>query len=116
MIDMKKQYKTRDGRAVTLFTTEAKGLRNGRNVVGTIEDNEYPYSWDRYGKGSLTGDDLLEVKPVREGWVNIYGHPEGNEPFVTRLYSAKKDADFMVLRNEPRLACIKIQFTEGEGL
>lgn len=55
--------------------------------------------------------------PVREGWLNIC-LPDGNDPedFVVSVYPTKEKADRDPCWLRKKIACIKIQFTEGEGL
>lgn len=58
-IDINKQYQTRDGRAVTLYCTDAPGLLP---VHGRIEGKKAAVSWDAQGRHSF--DDLLHLKPA----------------------------------------------------
>lgn len=52
--------------------------------------------------------DLFMAPAVREGWINIY--PRN----TVTAYRKKSDADYGAA--EDRIACIKITYTEGEGL
>jgi hypothetical protein len=132
MIDPKKQYKTRDGRAVRILVTDRKTLdtRNYGPVCALVTDADGSEHLRSYAEDGISAGsseyDLLEVKPVREGWINLYPQPskEYISPAVaytgTSVFSTREEADRRGNRyNHPqgnRLACIKIQFTEGEGL
>jgi len=114
MISKDKQYRTRDGREVRIYATDAHPLEP---VHGAFQD--YSGAWNStmwrhdgtnvYGKGET---DLIEVKPRirRTVWLNVY--PENNQG----LHLSKERADGIAL--EGRLACIKIEIDceEGEGL
>lgn len=60
--------------------------------------------------------DLIEpwVEPVeREGWINFYR--KDVDIVCSRIYGGKDWADGADT-GEKRIACVKIKFTEGEGL
>jgi hypothetical protein len=114
MIDIKKTYKTRDGREVRIYVTDCGG---GRPVHGAFwsSDNRWSvHSWRSDGRinGKPNVLDLIEMKPriQREVWVNVYDH-------ACVVYKTKERAD---LRAEPptRLACVTITIDceEGDGL
>lgn len=51
--------------------------------------------------------------PVRhKGWMNLY--PNNSSSLGVLLYSSKKEADDRAIGN--RIACIEIEFEEGQGL
>jgi hypothetical protein len=120
MIELGKQYKTRDGREVRIYAVDGGGpfLVHGsvKNNFGTAWT---PNEWTE--TGSHLGDpefrihdlDLIEGKPriQREVWVNVYPGP-----IVCELRHTKADADDDAMRN--RIACVKvvIDCEEGEGL
>jgi hypothetical protein len=77
VIEMGKEYKTRCGYRVRLYTTESRCI--GGPIVGEYEmrPNEWVVCiWDTDGKYAPDARhlDLIEVKPVRvfERWVNVY--------------------------------------------
>jgi hypothetical protein len=114
MIDITKQYKTRDGREVRIYATD--GL-NGHRVHGAIRHPEYGWehrAWFTDGRmySYPSDSDLIEVKPriKREVWVNVYPDTEG-----LFCYS-KEEADAHA--SEYRIACVKlvIDCEEGHGL
>jgi hypothetical protein len=122
MIDMKKQYKTRDGRAVRILVTDRKTLdtRNYGPVCALVTDADGSEHLRSYAEDGISAGsseyDLLEVKPVREGWVNVYLRDSGPDipgyEYSVKFTKQKADAD----AGSGRIACLKIQFTEGEGL
>lgn len=111
MIELGKQYKTRDGREVRIYAVDCGGHRP---VHGAIrENNEWvAYTWLHDGVAGLHCNSLIEVKPriQREVWVNVYpgnfyiGYPE------------KAESDTHAAPD--RIACVKlvIDCEEGEGL
>jgi hypothetical protein len=114
MIELGKQYRTRDGREVRIYAVDGSG---SVPVHGAIK-NTYgwePYQWIKDGRSYLKDgpEDLIEVKPriQREVWVNVYPGP-----IVCELRHTKADADDDAMRN--RIACVKvvIDVEEGEGL
>ncbi len=113
MIELGKQYKTRDGREVRIYAVDGSG---SLPVHGAIK-NTYgwePYQWIKDGRSYLKDgpEDLIEVKPriQREVWVNVY--PWG----VSHAYESKDVADEG--KGGDRIACVKvvIDCEEGEGL
>lgn len=109
MIDMNKQYRTRDGREVRLLMTDAGG---DWPVLGALRSG-YTWSswvWAADGAGSRSGPnaaDLVEVKTKHVRWLNCYedAHP-----------TTREEADRHVSKYARRIACIRVEFEEGEGL
>ena len=112
MIDVTKQYKTRDGREVTQLT------------VFKTEDLSYPvmgiidgvfHTWTvrgSYGGTGVDHNDLIEVKPriKRDVWVNVY---------ETECVASDSRERADRVRNESTcIACVKltIDCEQGEGL
>ena len=109
MIDINKKYQTRDGRPVELLTTNARGAWP---VVGYIGDGDQVSRWAIDGAFCGTSPirtlDLVEVKPKRVVWLNVY--PDGDRS----SHESREDADSRSL--DGRIACLKVEFEEGEGL
>ena len=113
MIEMGKEYRTRDGRSVRVHTTTAQC--NLGPVIGEYETggNWVLEVWDERGRTrSVSTDlDLIEVKPVRvfERWVNVYRC--GLYTWHSRRYVADQFA-------ADRIACLNIrqEYREGDGL
>lgn len=112
MIEMGKQYKTRDGRDVRLLMIEGTP---DYPVIGAVEEDEgyEPQSWTADGvfvSGSPGSDfDLIEVKPERTLWLNVYPTWVGMNMHLTR-----GDAD--KYGNYNRIACVPVTYREGDGL
>jgi hypothetical protein len=110
MISKDKTYRTRVGREVRIYATDA-GLN--KNIIhGASNDGEYgwvPHAWLPNGEhASYTWYDLIEVKPriKRTVWLDIYPSSVAVQEFE----------DGAIGRN--RLACVKVEIDceEGEGL
>ncbi|CAB4124863.1 hypothetical protein UFOVP62_38 [uncultured Caudovirales phage] len=120
MIDINKQYRTRDGREVRIYATDG-GLEHcmthgaAKNKSGYWEAASwYTAHGGYYDCGVDHHYDLIEVRPrhKRTVWLNMYS--DGN---VGKLYDSKEHANG-VERTARRIACIKVEldFEEGEGL
>lgn len=110
MIDINKKYRTRDGRPVELLTTNARGAWP---VIGYIEGDEQLRRWSLGGypkrpHATHIALDIVEVKPKRVMWFNVY---HGGE---VHAHGSREDADGW--SGDNRVACLKIEFEEGEGL
>jgi len=118
MIDISKQYRTRDGREVRIYATDG-GL--GRCMTHGAAKNESGYwqsvSWytahgGYYDDGVHHPYDLIEVRPrhKRTVWFNVFKNVEHGG------YENKLEAD--ICAGTDRIACIKVEldFEEGEGL
>ena len=111
MIDINKKYQTRGGRPVELLTTNARGERP---VVGYIGDWDNLIRWSLDGTNNsysyLKAFDLVEVKPKpkpkRVMWLNVYPDDDAYMP------RTRKDADDS--SRGGRIACLKIEFEEGQ--
>ena len=115
MIELGKQYKTRDGCEARVYAVDAGGQTP---VHGAIKRNGVwvVTEWTKEGCWS-TGysiNNLVEVKPriQREVWVNVYA--EG-----TSMWMSKEKANIEAnISSYDRIACVKvvIDCEEGEGL
>ncbi len=111
MIDMTKQYRTRDGREVRIYAVEQ------HEVHGAIKINGQWSLRNWYLNGAfmcaLNRDlDLIEVRPKRtlDVWLNIYDHRGPG------AHISKEHADD--LQGLLRVACLHIvrEYEEGDGL
>ena len=115
MIEMGKEYRTRDGREVRLHTTTSRC--NLGSVVGEYETcgQWVLETWDCGGVTipASSNLDLIEVKPVRvfERWVNV--HHDGSVSWYKKREDAAAFATEM-----GRIACLHIrqEYKEGDGL
>jgi hypothetical protein len=113
MIDIKKTYRTRDGREVRIYSTDTEGAK--KTVHGAIKEKDgwYMLAWSKNGIVSNVDRnlDLIEVRPrhKRTVWVNVYR--DDLDAYISREQAEdEQDTD--------RIACIKVDldFEEGEGL
>ena len=118
MIELGKQYRTRDGSEVRIYSVDGGGIApvHGAILYAPTDGVWYPMSWMITGKVKLDYDhprDLIEVKPRRRRtiWVNVY-----SDPNLDRCYITKALANYWCTPN--RIACIKVEldFEEGDGL
>ena len=93
--DPSKKVVTRDGRAVRIICTDAKG---NQPIIALVynnnrdEENAYTY----YRNGCYYQDnvyylDLFFAPTKREGWVNIYDITRTN--CISRIYKTKEEAE-----------------------
>lgn len=105
MIDWTKPVETADGKKVVIFTTKAKGKKP---IVGQVKGEDFIRAWPADGSNDWVANSLVNVKETITRWVNFY---------PTRYpwdYNTKDEADKNAAPN--RIACIKVEFKEGEGL
>jgi hypothetical protein len=110
-IDFTKPVQTRDGRKVRILCTDAG---EPFPIVGICEDltsGRFAQRWTADGyyldNGKQDRVDLIQAPVKRTVWINIY--KDG-----AYMYESKYDAD---MNCEPtRIACVKVEFEEGEGL
>ena len=113
MIDIKKQYRTRQGEEVRVYATDGDEDMPVHGAILTKHGWKVN-SWARDGKWcpNMTDKvDLIEVKPriKREVWVNVY--PNGTKSFGEKRFADENAMDH-------RIACVRlvIDCEEGEGL
>ena len=105
-IDRTKTYRTKSGQDVVIYRVCAEGVYPVHGAIGSAS-----YSWTTEGHivyGDRTdGRDLVEVKEKRSEWINIYPRSAGG-------YNTREMAN--ALASENRIACIRVTYTDGEGL
>ena len=110
MIDMNKNYETKDGREVRVLCVDAGGEKPVIALISDVLGRHYLNG--RYCDTYESASDLVEVKPriKRTIWVNVYPDTVGNN------YESKESADDS--RGSNRIACVKLEIDceEGEGL
>lgn len=119
MIDRNKTYRTRDGREVRIYATDAGGSYPVHGAYQTNDGMWKTCSWTSNGVYAnqlmRSGFDLIEHKPriKRAYWINVYP-----EEFRGRDYAhpSKQLADNHC--NLGRVACVAVEIDceEGEGL
>lgn len=119
MIDINKQYRTRDGREVRIYATnEGCGVASVHGAIKCKDDIWHVYSWSEDGVsifGQRTDKDLIEVRPrhKRTVWLNVHVN------WSVIAHNSREEADNLFCKDvAPRIACIKVEldFEEGEGL
>lgn len=118
MIELGKQYRTRDGRDVRIYAVDGAGVHP---IHGAIKmDGGWGYClWAASGcvhlDNYVSGSDLIEVKPriKRKVWVNVYPEDCG---IPDALYYGRASADGSASLR--RIACVEIDIDveEGHGL
>ena len=113
MIDINKQYRTRDGREVRIYATDGRGEFQIHGAIKTDigwSCSEWKLNGQSYANRSGPND-LIEVRPrhKRTVWVTVYPmnrYQISDENIQCDIYPPK------------RIACIKVEldFEEGEGL
>ncbi len=108
--DPPEPVQTRDGRKARIVCTDV----NGHYPIIALVDyhgTELVHHFNADGKACTgsRGSDLINIPVKREGWINIYplGSCEGIFPTETIA---------TVESGHSRIACIRIKYTDGEGL
>lgn len=116
MISKDKKYRTRDGREVRIYATDAGG---DCPIHGAVKNHDWweICSWKRNGEvedGAASRYDLIEVKPRIKLtlWVNFYGNAD------VLAFKSRGDADAFKDRYGGRTECVKVEIDceAGEGL
>jgi hypothetical protein len=117
MIEMGKEYRTRDGDPVRIYSVE--GANAMQPVVGErlfLNDVWTASAWDKEGRWNIDGTehrfDLIEVKPVQvfQAWINIY--KDGS--FVT--WRSLRAAEGSQSKGVIATLHIRQEYREGDGL
>lgn len=101
-----KIYKMRNGRKARVYATDGGGILAIHGAWRSENGAWYTAEWPESGIHALPEMDLMT--PKCEAWMNIYGENVGG-PYQTR-----SEADSTARHN--RIACIRIEYEEGEGL
>ena len=114
MIDIKKNYRTRDGREVRIYATDGRGEFQIHGAIKTDigwSCSEWKLNGQSYANRSGPND-LIEVRQrhKRTVWLNFYD--DGTQTSHHNLEEAEEE------RGEICIACVKVKldFEEGEGL
>ena len=110
MISMNKRYQTRDGRPVELLTTSARDSRKWP-VMGYVGDWKNVTFWSPEGIHDVNGGrsnlDLIEAKPTRVMWLNVYPDDE------VHAHDSREVADACSV-DDNRISRLKVEFREGQ--
>lgn len=112
MIDPAKTYRTRDGREVRIYAVDGDGaysVHGAYKAGGSWLCDTWKSDGSSLSRGGDHPNDLIEVKTKHVRWLNVYTNTMG--------YPSREEAD-CADNNAAynRIACIRIEFEEGEGL
>lgn len=114
LIDFTKPIRTRDGRAVEILTTKGRGRYP---IIGNVEGDDVTISWkmdgSAYHSDMPASTDLINVPQKYKVWANCY-RSSNLHGATLRTHSSRESAD--VYKGHGRVACIQIEFAEGQGL
>jgi hypothetical protein len=116
--DPKEPVKFRDApEKVRVLATDLKSDRP--IIIATMKPDGTEWWGRRYPDGRLEHDrdsdyDLVNVPREHEVWINLYDSKDGIGRFYGFAYSSRETADEIFGAN--RTACVRVKFTEGEGL
>jgi hypothetical protein len=114
MIDIKKQYRTRDGREVRIYATDGRGPRAIHGAVW-YDEQWNQHQWRNNGKWDLYKDDcsdLIQVKPRIKKPVYLHIFENGN-------IIARDCEDVLSTATHGKVVArlkVEIDCEEGEGL
>lgn len=118
MIDTTKEYTTRDGREVRIYATDGQGSCPIHGAVREFDGWAYaswtPLGAHDIGSKEVSRHDLIEKPKIIKGWINVYIPGYGENEAASTIWNTKEDADSAAC--EDRIACIQVEFKEGEGL
>lgn len=114
-IDWNKPLQTNEGEQARLL-----GVLNGDTYIVAVTDNEtdyeHAYEYNKLGECLYEDDEgrfdifnLVNTPQKLTRWLNIY--PDGR---YVHFHETRQEADESA--NNKRIACIKVEFEEGEGL
>jgi hypothetical protein len=95
MIDKNKEYKTRDGKKVRIYATDAGGLYPIHGAILSKEkDFWYKHSWDENGKYVTEVDegrnDLIEVKKTETIYIHVIKSWDKEEQWIVLLKYSRR--------------------------
>jgi hypothetical protein len=112
-LDLTKPVQTRDGRKVTIYTTEHNS-QTGYSIVGAILDENGSATLRQWRADGLyspvnSPNDLVNVPTKRSGWMTVY-----DDGSLIRkgghIHSSKEQAE--LLAGCARVACVFIEWDE----
>ena len=108
---------TRDGRAVRIICTDAKG---DEPIIALVynnireEENVYTYNRDGYFYGDNDSClDLFFAPTKKEGWLNLFKDKEINYPYIPGIIHDSEEEAKEAIKGDPDfIATIKIEWEE----
>ncbi len=120
-IEVGKKYLMRNGSTARVIATDRVNS-DGRSISGLYlyNDNEWAISWRADGSASATTsrdesdfDIVKEIKPKEVGYMNVYPSSHSSHIAVAEIiWPTRAKADDV--RRSKRLACIRVEFEEGQ--
>lgn len=110
LLDLTKPLQTKAQRPVRILSTEGK---EPYPIVGYIGDSPRPTAWTQEGKchNDAPVANLENVPPARHvGYVNVYGDDGDGYTYAVRKDRATADER----AGDGRIACVRIEYTEGQ--
>ena len=67
-----------------------------------------------YADGDVASNDLFMASEKKEGWINVYPHPNGEikDRHMGAVHKTKEKADLYQLSDPKRVACVRIEWEE----
>lgn len=120
MIEKSKRYRTRKGWEVEIYATGRGGPFPVHGAfLHPVHGVWVNTAWTENGAAACNGVsdfDLIEVKPRIKGWVNLYRSEFGGDIYpLGRVFDSQEQAR-RVGASSQIIACIPVDFEEGEGL
>ena len=108
---------TRDGRAVRIICTDAKGDEPIIALVyNNIRDEENVYTYNRDGYFYNNDDSYLDLffAPIKkERWINLFKDKEINYPYIPGIIHNSEEEAKEAIKGDPDfIATIKIEWEE----
>lgn len=101
------KVQTRDGRKARIICVDRAGYYTPIVALVVNDNGEDIVCCERDGRSIPRGDDLINVPVTHKRWINIY-------PCLSAAFKSRKEADDAAYAD--RIACIFVEFKEGEGL
>ena len=122
-LDWNKPLQTKEGeqaRLLGIVNSSSPRLTHIVAVKDAVDGTEYVFSYNQSGEHfedgeHATGLDLVNAPQKLTRWLNYY--PDGS---YVQFHKTRQEADDAAKKARPeyfpRLACIRVEFEEGEGL
>ena len=116
MFEAGKTYRTRDGREARVYATDGGPEWPIHGAIKRDGGEWISHNWRANGRlWNKAGDSHFDLMPPkREAWVNIYPNLSNNVFLASYLHTTRAAADEHA--GTDRVACVRIEYTEGQGL
>lgn len=121
MFDPTKPVQTRDGKRAQILDFKPAINRGAQPIIAVVDFEthlgiEYFWSdgaWTRARQSELDLINVPETPEIKEVWVNIY---KGCSVKARTREEADQDAIHLAPLGTDRVACVKLEYKEGQGL